>query len=398
MKVLFAIIPEKGHIHPYLGPAAHLQQRGHEVAFYAVHDVSAQLRRAGFPVFFPGSADRPQPPDINRGRFFAEKIHDAAWLRAWIKELLVERVPPQVDVLRDIVRQYAPHVIAADPMVYQAPIVARLEGIPWAGLSSSLNPVVPDHFESELLATNAWLAAERAALFARYGLQADFRVCDCLSEHLNIVFATEELVGPAPPGVSLVGPSLPVGKRGDECTFPWERLSRTQPVVCASFGSQIYYQPRLFRTLIEAIRGREVQLVLSVSELLDTGLLDDLPDNVLAVRYTPQLELLPHVSAFVTHGGANSVMEALYFGVPLLIHPICNDQFHNARFIEEGGVGLRADLEKCGAEKCWEQLSALLTPGRIRDRAAAVQTSYRARDGAREAARQVEELGRLGQV
>ncbi len=41
MKILFVIIPEKGHIHPYLGPAAHLRQRGHAVAFYAVHDVIA---------------------------------------------------------------------------------------------------------------------------------------------------------------------------------------------------------------------------------------------------------------------------------------------------------------------------------------------------------------------
>jgi MGT family glycosyltransferase len=394
MKVLFVIIPEKGHIHPYLGPAARLQERGHDVAFYAVHDVSAQLQRAGFSTFFPGSPDRPAPPDVNRGQQFAEKIHDAAWLRGWIKELLVDRVPPQVPVLRDVVRRYRPDVIAADPMVYQAAIVAHLENIPWAGLSSSLNPVVPDHFESELLATNAWLDGDRAALFANFGLRATFRVCDCLSPHLNIVFATEEFVGPAPEGVTLVGPSLPMRSRGDECAFPWDRLSQTRPIVYASFGSQIYYQPRLFRTLIEAVRGLDVQLVLSVSEMLDTPHLNDLPDNVLAVRYTPQLELLPRVSAFVTHGGANSVMEALSFGVPLLIHPICNDQFHNARFVKESGVGLWTDLENRSTEQCWQELSALLAPGGFRHRAAAVQASYRARDGARKAAELIEGLRR----
>ncbi len=381
MKILFVIIPEKGHIHPYLGPATHLRQRGHAVAFYAVHDVSAQLRRAGFSTFFAGSADCPAPPDVNRGQLFAEKIRDADWLRGWIKELLVERVPAQVAVLQDIVGRYRPDVIAADPMVYQAPIVARRQGVPWAALSSSLNPDVPAHFESELLATAAWLAPERAALFSRFGLEGRFRVCDCLSEHLNVVFTTEELVGPAPPEVTLVGPSLPAGPRGDECAFPWERLSRTHPVIYASFGSQIYFQPRLFRTLIESVRGRAVQLVLSVSELLDTPLLGDLPNNVLAVRDAPQPDLLPRVAAFVTHGGANSVMEALSFGVPLLVHPICNDQFHNARFVEESGVGLRADLESLTSEGCWEALSALLGPGRIRDRVAAVQASYRARDG-----------------
>ncbi len=131
-----------------------------------------------------------------------------------------------------------------------------------------------------------------------------------------------------------------------------------------------------------------------MSELLDTPLLGDLPNNVLAVRDAPQPDLLPRVAALVTHGGANSVMEALSFGVPLLVHPICNDQFHNARFVEESGVGLRADLESLSSEGCWEALSALLGPGRIRDRVAAVQASYRARDGAREAAGLIERLGR----
>src|SRR5204863_418991 len=119
-----------------------------------------------------------------------------------------------------------------------------------------------------------------------------------------------------------------------------------------------------------------------------------LPENVLAVRYAPQLALLPRVSAFVTHGGANSVMESLYFGAPLLIHPICNDQFHNANFIEASGVGQRINLETATPGQCWEALSALLAPGKVREKVGVVSASYRARDGAREAARLIEELGR----
>src|SRR5439155_15305796 len=125
-----------------------------------------------------------------------------------------------------------------------------------------------------------------------YGLTGRFRVCDCLSPSLNVVFSTEELVGPAPPDVRLVGPSLPPELRGDECDFPWERLRVDRPVVYMSLGSQIYYQPALFRTAIQAVAGRPVQLVLSASELLSTGELGALPENVLAVRYAPQLQLL----------------------------------------------------------------------------------------------------------
>lgn len=391
-RILFVIIPEKGHIHPYIGPAARLCERGHEVAFYAVHDVSAQLRRAGFEHFFAGQEHNPPPPDINRGRLFAEKVRDRDWLRRWIKLLLVDNVPGQVENLREVVRRFRPHVLVIDPMVYQAAIVAELEGLPWAGLSSSLNPVVPDTLDSELLATTRWLAADRDALFARYGQRGRFRVCDCLSPHLNVAFTTEEFTGGPVPDVRQVGPSLPPGDRGDEVPFPWEKLSATLPIVYMSLGSQIYYQPRMFQTAIAAVRGQAMQLVLSVSELLHTALLGELPPNVLAVSYTPQLQLLPRCSALITHGGANSVMEALAFGVPLLISPLCNDQPHNAYFIEKSGVGIHLDLNACTAEQCRQALEALVRPGPYRDRVAQINASYRLHDGAAEAARLVEAL------
>jgi MGT family glycosyltransferase len=390
-RILFVIIPEKGHIHPYLGPAAHLRRRGHTVAFYAAHDVSAQLHRAGFDLFFPGQ-EGTAPPETSRGEVFAEKVRDRAWLRQWIKTLLVDNVPAQVDALRAVVRQFRTDVLAIDPMVYQGAIASELEGIRWAGLSSSLNPVVPDDWQSELIETNRWLSADRDALFAQYGLKARFRVCDCLSPWLNVVFSTEEFIGGSVEGVSLVGPSLPIGPRGDECDFPWSWLRDGVPLVYMSLGSQIFYQPRRFRTVIEAVRGQPVQLVLSAGGLAGSDVLGPLPDNVLALPYTPQLQLLPRTAVLITHGGANSVMEALAFGVPLLITPICNDQPHNADFIERSGTGIALDLESVTPGECWQALTALLGPGRYRDRVAVVQASYRNRDGAAEAARLIEGL------
>lgn len=395
-RILFVVIPEKGHLHPYIGPAARLVDRGHRVAFYAAHDVSAHLRRAGFEHFFAGEAEPSPPPDANRGRVFADHVRDRDWLRGWIKRLLVDNVPPQVEVLRRVVREFRPHVLAIDPMVYQGAIAAELEGVPWAGLSSSLNPVVPDHLESELIATNRWFHADRDALFARYRLQARFRVCDCLSRDLNVAFTTAELVGPPPEDVILVGPSLPVGPRGDECDFPWERLNEHEPVIYMSLGSQIYFQPRMFRTVVDAVRGRPVQLVISVGDLLSTGLLGELPANVVAVPYAPQLQLLERAAVMVTHGGANSVMEALTFGVPLLITPICNDQFHNAFFVGRSGAGIRLDLDTATPFECWQTLAELLGPEPYRESARRLRHSYAMQDGAEAAAWLVEQLAEQG--
>lgn len=384
MRVLFCVIPEQGHLNPMIAPAEHLQAAGAEVAFHAASDLSAPLARAG--LTFVGSREPGPPPERRRGEAFAAQVRDAAWLRRWIRGLLVDAVPDEVPRLRRAIAVERPDVVAIDPMVYAAAIACGLEGVPWAAISNSLNPVLPDTLDSELLRTVRWLAADRDALFARYGLSGRFRGCDLLSPDLTVAFTTEALSGGPVAGVSQVGPSLPRGVRGDEAPFPWAWLTGA-PLVYMSLGSQIYHQPAAFRAAIAALAGRPLQLVLSVSELLDApDALGPLPPNVLAVRYAPQLALLRRAQAFISHGGANSVMEAIAFGVPLLISPLCNDQFHQVHFVERAGIGRTLDLRAAAPADVSGALDALVSPGPIRERMARVSASYQV-DGAEEAAR-----------
>jgi MGT family glycosyltransferase len=379
-RVLFCVIPEKGHLNPYIGPAQALQALGVEVAFHAGADVSRQLRAAGIERFV-GPQVSPPPDDTQRGAAFAARIRDAAWLRQWIKTLLIDAAEDAIEPLRAVLREFRPDVVAIDPMVYAAAIACDLEGVPWAAVSNSLNPALPDHLDSELLRTVRWLAPARDALFARHGLKPRFRGCDLLSPDLTIAFATEEFVGPVP-DVELVGPSLPRGVRGDEVPFPWERLDRGRPIVYCSFGSQIYHQPALFRCILDAVAGQPVQLVASAADLE----LDPIGSNVLVRPYVPQLDLLSRASVMITHGGANSVMEAIACGVPLLVAPLCNDQFHQVHFIERAGIG-----RAFNPDAVWPAIAALLVDGPERTRMAAISASYR-RDGAAAAARLLSEL------
>lgn len=389
-RILFFTLPEKGHLNPMIGPAAWLQRLGHEVRFHAPHDVSPQLHRAGL-LPLEAHASAAPPPQENRGAFFAEKVRDKAWLRQWIQRLLIEEAPTQIPAYADAIAHHRPDVVVIDPMIYPAAIAAHAADVPWVALSNSLNPVLDETVRSDLLDTVAALHPAREALFASHGMWARFSGCDVISPHLTIAFTTPEFIGREVPGVAMVGPSLPPGQRGDETAFDEAWLAQDRKRVFMSFGSQIYHQPDLFRKVIRVTEHMGVQLILAVNHLLGSAELGALPPHVLALHYAPQLRLLPHMHAFITHGGANSVMEALHFGVPLLLSPVCNDQFHQAHFLNQSKAGQVLDLTTASEADITISLSRLLFDQSLQARVRELAESY-AVDGARRAAELIAHL------
>ncbi len=383
-KILFIVIPENGHINPYIGVAKHLQEKGFNIGFYSMHDISAQLLAADLNCFV-GEFIRPPLYGKNHGKQFAENVKDAQWLRSWIKELLIDRSDEGIKNIKKVLNSFNPDLVITDPMIYPAAIAATLKGIKWVAISNSLNPVIHPDIKSELLNTVQWLEPLRKKLFHDYGMDIQCSGCDMLSPHLNIAFATEEFVGGGHAKVNLVGPSIPQGRRGDEQSFAWEMLSTKVPIVYMSFGSQIYYQPEMFRTVFAAVRNQPIQVIAVINELMHSNELGNIPANVILTRYAPQLQLLPKATVMITHGGANSVMEAIYYGIPLLISPICNDQFHQAYFIERNNIGVEVDLNSTTVEQCWNVLHGLLHNATIHNNMARISQSYQ-QDGALNAA------------
>ncbi|XP_053725934.1 UDP-glucuronosyltransferase 3A1-like isoform X2 [Synchiropus splendidus] len=67
-----------------------------------------------------------------------------------------------------------------------------------------------------------------------------------------------------------------------------------------------------------------------------------LPPNVRLEEWLPLNDLLGHESVrlFITHGGQNSLLQAVYHGVPVLGIPLFGDQFDNLVRAEAKGLGL----------------------------------------------------------
>jgi zeaxanthin glucosyltransferase len=112
----------------------------------------------------------------------------------------------------------------------------------------------------------------------------------------------------------------------------------TQPVVYVSLGSFLSVRGDVLRRVAEALRDLDVRVALASGSTGEAEL-GPVPGSWLVRPVLPQVTLLRASSVTVSHGGNNSVTEALTHGVPLLLLPFSTDQFAAAAAVERAGYG-----------------------------------------------------------
>lgn len=138
-------------------------------------------------------------------------------------------------------------------------------------------------------------------------------------------------------------------------------LAAGEPFVYVSFGSFLSVRGDVLARVAEALRRIGIRAAISTGAT-DAAELGPLPQSWLVREYLPQVRLLDHATAAVTHGGNNSVTEAVGAGVPLLVLPFSTDQFAGAAAIERENAGRALDPNAAGVEDLARALSELLDP------------------------------------
>ena len=110
------------------------------------------------------------------------------------------------------------------------------------------------------------------------------------------------------------------------------------------------------------------------------------PPNFIVQPYVPQLEVLRRARAFVTHGGMNSVGEALSFGVPVVVVPQMGEQEIVGRRVEQLGAGLFLPKAAVTAEALRAAVRRVIAEESYRHQASRVGETFRAAGGVRRAA------------
>ena len=138
-------------------------------------------------------------------------------------------------------------------------------------------------------------------------------------------------------------------------------LGVDEPFGYVSFGSFLSVRGDVLARVAEALRRVGVRAAISTGAT-DPAELGWIPPSWLVREYLPQVRLLDHAAAAVTHGGNNSVTEGAGAGVPLLVLPFSTDQFAGAAAIEREDIGRALDPNAASVDDLEAALSALLDP------------------------------------
>jgi MGT family glycosyltransferase len=379
-RYLFVCLPLTGHVHPLAAVSAALAERGHEVLWAG----SESFLR---PVLGPDAAIAPIPLRAHRGQ--ADRGMAAAKSR-W-DGYIVPHAKVTLPGVERAVAAFRPDVIAVDQHAVAGAIAAHRAGLPWASMAPTTMELTRPY--RALPKVEAWIHQRMAAMWSAAGMPGDPPHDLRFSPHLLVAFTGSALTGPLewPDNAVLVGPAL--APRPADTGFPWDWLDPARRHVLVTVGTLSMDLARdFYARVVEALRPLR-ESVQAIVVAPDDTVREQPARDVLVRSRVPVLELMPHLDAVVTHGGLNTVCEALAHGVPLVVAPIKGDQPINAAQVVAAGAGRRVRFASVRPEPLREDLLAVLDDPSYRAAARRVGESFAAAGGAAAAARHLEKVG-----
>lgn len=170
----------------------------------------------------------------------------------------------------------------------------------------------------------------------------------------------------------------------------WLAQSGDRPLVYVSFGSFLSVRGDVLARVAEALRGltqdgRELRVAIAAGST-DAADLGPVPESWLVRSFLPQVAVLGRAALAVTHGGNNSVTEAMTAGVPLLVLPFSTDQFAGAAALDEAGFARSLDPNTASPDELRHAAAALLgLSGEPRQRLRALSAALIGETGPRRA-------------
>ena len=326
MKILFINLPYHGHVVPTIGLVQELIKLGCEVTYLMPFDWKEKVKESG-------------------ARFYGYNNH----------RQLSEQIKNAYAAAETIVEQF--DFVIYEQFFFLGKHLAEKYNKPVARIFTA--PVTNEKLMKEFITSKGplsifkhkWIAKAFTKDIAKdISMKTDNWLDEIIYNppELNLVYTLREYQPYekefAEEQYKFLGPSIYERK-----VEPFDFAKGTKPVVYISLGTVLKGKTSFFQNCIEAFRDTDIDLILSVGKKFDSRKLKNIPNNIHIYNFVPQLQVLKITDVFVTHGGMNSISEALVYGTSMVVIPFVSDQPVNARCIEKLGVGKRleyADVNK----------------------------------------------------
>ncbi len=381
--IIITAVGSAGDLHPHLGLATQLQQRGHRVSVLTSPNYRDSVENAGVEYVPCGSLELMAGVLLDPRVWHAKKGFAGIW--PMVNEMMrhslrtIEHRLDQQPLLIGSPLAFGPRLAAEK---YRLPLVAT-QLAPSIFMSAYDPPSYKDtgfmhwlspRWRRKLLSLIEDQYIDRICqpdlngLRERLGLHPVCNVFTGWANHGDLVLSLfpDWFAAPQPdwPGNNqLVG--FPLYDEHGQHPLDDELqqfLARPEPLLVFCPGSAMAQGARFFQSAVTACRRLPVKaLLLSRFD----NQIPSLPANVLHRSYLPFSQVLPQAAAMVHHGGIGSAAQALRAGVPQLVMPMAHDQFDNASRISRLGCGKVLNWG-AGPRRLARQLQALLADESLR--------------------------------
>lgn len=409
--------PVPSHVNTMLALGKELKRRGHRFTLFQIPDIASKVLAEGLEFCPIGEFEHP----LGSLERFQAQIGKMSGLAAWRFEIQVAR--NELDIicreLPDALKQAGVEILLVDQGELVGGTIAEFVDIPFISICNALafnrEASLPPVFTSWDY-SNTWWAYLRnqmgyfmfdllvqpiSKVVAQYrqqwNLPAYKFIDDTGSPFAQICQQTATFDFPRTALPNCFHYTGPFDKSSQQAIpFPFEQLTG-QPLIYASLGTLQNRSQEIFHCIAAACEGLGCQLVISLGGGGHVEDFQELPGVTLVVRYAPQLELLAKAKLTITHGGLNTTLESLSYGVPIVAIPITNEQPGVGARLRWTGSGEVVPLAQLNVAKLRAAVQKVLTQDSYRQQAARLQESISQSGGVIQAAEIVEQVIVTGQ-
>lgn len=387
-KIVFFCIPAHGHTNPTLGVVRELISRGHEVWYYSYDMLREKIEATGARYISCDAYDCEQrltPKDAAR----------IGGDLAFSTKILVDTTLALDAMVCQDMKMLQPDCIVADSMAVWGKAAAMKLEIPFVSSTTTFafnqhsSKIMPQERKDLLkMLLDMPKANRHVRRLHKHGYPIK-NVLDIISNdaHTHTIVYTSAEFQPcsetfSPDYYAFVGPSIRPAQN--------EYQKTVEKLVYVSMGTVNNAMLPFYRACVQALGGKPWQVILSVGNQIPEDSFGTLPANVSIYPQVDQIAILQKADVFITHCGMNSVSEALYFGVPMILNPKTKEQEGVAARVIQVGAGILLQEESAGALA--HALDTILQNPDYQNHAEKIAESFHACSGAAGAADKIESM------